>query len=50
MSVTLGYIDPNPLGNCNGICFWRRAFWANMQCGAIQWGWGLYLFIHSNCV
>lgn len=47
MWLSIGHIDTNTSGYRDGICFWRRAIWTNMQCWAVQWGWGSY-FWHYN--
>ena len=39
-----GDFDTNSSGYCDGICFWWRAFWSNLQCWTLQRGWGSLIF------
>lgn len=48
INLTPGDFNTDPFGNCNGICSWRRAFWANLQEWAIQRGWGSYTIIFGS--
>lgn len=48
--LTVGDIDTDSSGYCDGICIWRRALWADMQCRTVQWGWGTvqHIYFISN--